>query len=169
MDLIVSRDGGVWRARFHSDSWRCAIGRGGVRADKREGDGATPAGCWPLRRVLYRADRLVAPKTLLPVSEIRPEDAWCDDPGDARYNRHVVLPYAGHHERLWRDDDVYDVVVVMGHNDEPPRPGAGSAVFLHVARADFAPTEGCVALALEDLLTVLRLAGPDSRVCVPAG
>ena len=161
---MVSRDGGVWRARFGGHSWRCAVGRGGVRADKREGDGATPAGCWPLRRVLYRADRLAVPKSRLPASAIGPDDGWCDDPGDAFYNRQVVLPYAGRHERLWREDGVYDVVVVLGHNDDPPRPGAGSAVFLHVARADFAPTEGCVALALDDLLTVLRVAGPDSRV-----
>ncbi len=116
--------------------------------------------------MLYRADRLAAPQSGLPLSVIGPDDAWCDDPGDARYNRQVVLPYAGGHERLWREDGVYDVVVVLGHNHDPPRPGAGSAVFLHVARADFAPTAGCVALALNDLLTVLRVAGPDSRVCV---
>ncbi len=169
MDLLVSRDGGGWQAHFGGHRWRCAVGRGGVRAEKREGDGATPAGCWPLRRVLYRADRLAAPECRLPLSQIGSEDAWCDDPRDARYNRHVVLPYAGRHERLWRDDEVYDVVVVLGHNDDPPRPGAGSAVFLHVARPDFAPTEGCVALAFDDLLTVLRVAGPDSRVCVQAG
>ena len=146
-----------------------AVGRGGVLTDKREGDGATPTGCWPLRRVLYRADRLPAPRSVLPVSVIGSKDAWCDDPDDARYNRPVVLPYRGRHERLWREDGIYDVVVVLGHNDDPPRPGAGSAVFLHVARPDFAPTEGCVALALENLLTALRVAGPDSRVCVQAG
>jgi L,D-peptidoglycan transpeptidase YkuD (ErfK/YbiS/YcfS/YnhG family) len=169
MDLSIARHGKIWRARFDGHRWRCAIGRSGVRADKREGDGATPAGCWPLRRVLYRADRLAAPACALPLSEIGPDDGWCDDPGDTCYNRPVVLPYSGRHERLWREDGIYDVVVVLGHNDDPPRPGAGSAVFLHVARADFAPTEGCVALALDDLLRLLRLAGPDSRVCVQAG
>jgi len=169
MDLMVSRDGGRWQARFRSHIWRCAVGRGGVRRDKREGDGATPAGCWPLRRVLYRADRLAVPKGRLPLSVIGPEDAWCDAPDDARYNRQVTLPCAGWHECLWREDGIYDVVVVLGHNDDPPQPGAGSAIFLHVARPDFAPTEGCVALALNDLLTLLDRAGPDCRACVQAG
>ncbi len=104
----------------------------------------------------------------LPVAEIGPEDGWCDDPTDARYNRPVRLPYPGRHERLWRDDGIYDVVVVLGHNDAPPRPGAGSAASLHVARPGYGPTEGCVALALDHLLILLREAGPESRVCVEA-
>jgi L,D-peptidoglycan transpeptidase YkuD (ErfK/YbiS/YcfS/YnhG family) len=171
MDLTVTRDGKSWRARFGPHLWRCAVGRGGVRPDKREGDGATPAGCWPLRRVLYRADRLDAPVVGcgLPAAEIGPDDGWCDAPADARYNRPVRLPYPGRHERLWRDDGIYDVIVVLGHNDKPPRPGAGSAVFLHVAHPDYGPTEGCVALALDDLLVLLREAGPESRACVEAG
>lgn len=135
--------------------FRCALGRAGVSADKREGDGTTPVGRFPLRRVLYRADRLRRPATALPVRAMRADDGWCDDPGDPRYNRPVRLPYPGHHEVLWRADGVYDVVVVLGHNDAPPRAGAGSAVFLHVAAADYRPTEGCVALALSDLLAVL--------------
>jgi len=168
MDLMLVRAGEGWRARFGAHRWRCAVGRDGVRRDKREGDGATPAGRWPLRRVLYRADRLDPPiaGVGLPVAKIGPDDGWCDDPADTHYNRPVRLPYPGRHERLWRNDGIYDVVVVLGHNDDPPRPGAGSAVFLHVARPDYAPTEGCVALALDNLLTVLREAGPESRVCV---
>ncbi len=99
---------------------------------------------------------------------IGPGDAWCDDPGDACCNRPVVLTYTGRHERLWLEDGIYDLVVVLGHNDDPPRAGAGGAVFLYVARPDFAPTEGCIALALDDLLMVLRDAGLDSRICVQA-
>lgn len=168
MDLIVSRAGGIWRARFGGQAWRCAIGRGAARLDKREGDGATPAGCWPLRRVLYRADRLTAPETALPLAEIGPRDGWCDDPADSRYNRPVALPCGARHEKLWRADRVYDLVVVLGHNDDPPVAGAGSAVFLHLARPGYAPTEGCVALALDDLLSFLGVAAPDSRLCVEA-
>ena len=168
MDLIVSRHGEIWRARFGNLRWRCAVGSNGVRPDKREGDGATPVGCWPVRRVFYRADRLAMPATALPLAEIAPDDGWCDDPDDANYNRPVKLPYDAGHEQLWRDDEIYDVVAVLGHNDDPPRPGAGSAIFLHVARPDYTPTAGCVALALDDLLTVLLDAGPDSRVCVEA-
>ncbi len=170
MDLIVSRDpDGTWQAAFGAQDWRCAIGPAGVTADKREGDGATPLGCFPLRRLLYRPDRLAQPETLLPVAPLTPEDGWCDDPNDPAYHTQVRLPFAASHERLWRDDSVYDAIVILGHNDDPPRPGAGSAIFLHVARDDYTPTQGCVALALPDLLTVLREAGPGTRVCVEAG
>ena len=170
MDLVVSRDpDGTWRAAFGARDWRCALGPAGVTADKREGDGATPLGCFPLRRVLYRSDRLARPETFLAATPLAPEDGWCDDPRDAAYNTQVRLPFAAGHERLWRDDGIYDAIAILGHNDRPPRPGAGSAIFLHVARDDYAPTQGCVALALPDLLTVLREAGPETRVCVTAG
>lgn len=162
MDLAVTRDGETWVAACPVGRWRCAIGRGGVRRDKREGDGATPAGAWRLRRVLYRPDRLSAPETALPVAALAPDDGWCDDPGDPHYNQPVKLPFAARHERLWRDDEIYDVIVVLGHNDDPVQPGAGSAVFLHLAREGYGPTEGCVALARPDLLTYLRMAGTSS-------
>lgn len=168
MDLEVSCIEGRWRARFGEHRWACAIGRGGVRRDKREGDGATPAGRWPIRRVLYRADRLQRPETAFPCDPLQPDDGWCDAPDDPHYNRPVRLPYPGGHERLWRDDEIYDCIVVLGHNDDPVRAGAGSAIFLHVARADLAPTEGCVALPRENLLEFLRRAGRSSQVRVLA-
>ncbi|MBV8616407.1 MAG: L,D-transpeptidase family protein [Acetobacteraceae bacterium] len=135
---------------------RATLGRGGVRVDKREGDGATPAGLLPLRRVLYRADRLPPPRCAVPVEPLSPNDGWCDDPDDADYNRLVTLPHPARHEALWRADALYDVIGVLGWNDAPVRRGAGSAIFLHVGRPDRAPTEGCVALALSDLLRLLR-------------
>jgi L,D-peptidoglycan transpeptidase YkuD (ErfK/YbiS/YcfS/YnhG family) len=165
MDVRVSAAGGL---AWHDRRLRCALGRGGVRADKREGDGATPAGVFPFRRVLYRADRLARPDTRLPVDRIQPADGWCDDPADALYNRQVRLPYPACHEHLWREDGLYDIVVVLGHNDSPVVPGHGSAVFLHVARPDYGPTEGCVALALPDLLALLAALGPDDRLAVEA-
>ena len=141
---------------WHGGQVRCALGRSGVAADKREGDGATPVGSFPLRRLLYRPDRLPPPPpSALPTSPIGPGDGWCDDPADPRYNLPVALPCAAGHEKLWRDDGLYDVVVVLGHNDDPPKPGRGSAIFLHVARPGWLPTEGCVALALPDLLALV--------------
>ena len=133
---------------------------------KREGDGATPIGAWPMRRLLYRADRVGVPPTRLPAHPIAPEDGWCDDPADPAYNRPVRLPYAGRHERLWREDGIYDLIVVLGHNDDPVLPGAGSAIFLHLAKPDYGPTEGCVALAPEDLRRVLAEAAPGDQVVV---
>ncbi len=131
------------------------LGHGGVRLDKREGDGATPLALLPLRRVLYRADRVRRPVAAVPVTPIAPHDGWCDDPADARYNRPVTLPYAARHETLWRMDGVYDVIGVLGWNDAPVLRGVGSAIFLHVSRADEAPTEGCVALPMPELLALL--------------
>ena len=119
---------------------RCALGRGGVAAlaAKREGDGATPAGLWPMRRLFYRPDRIAAPATRLPSTALQESDGWCDAPADQAYNRAVKLPYAASAEHLWRDDEVYDLIVVLGYNDAPVIPGRGSAIFLHVARPDYA-------------------------------
>ena len=142
---------------------RCAIGKGGIRADKREGDGATPVGRFALRRLLYRADRLgMAPATGLPTTAIAPDDGWCDEPEAPDYNRPVRLPHPARHERMWREDALYDLVVVIGHNDDPVEPGAGSAVFVHVARDGYDPTEGCVALSCPDLLWLLERAEPST-------
>jgi L,D-peptidoglycan transpeptidase YkuD (ErfK/YbiS/YcfS/YnhG family) len=145
---------------------RCALGKGGVKpaADKREGDGATPLGVWPIRRLLYRPDRGPPPATGLPTAPIAPEDGWCDAPLDPAYNRPVRLPYPASAERMWRDDHLYDLVGVLAHNDDPPVPGMGSAIFLHIARPDYGPTEGCVALAWDDMLKLLSLAGPGSAI-----
>jgi L,D-peptidoglycan transpeptidase YkuD (ErfK/YbiS/YcfS/YnhG family) len=147
-------------------SYRCALGRGGIRADKREGDGATPLGRFPLRRALYRPDRLTPPSTLLPIAPLAVADGWCDDPAHPDYNRPVTLPHPGRCEALWRDDGLYDLLVVLGHNDDPPVAGAGSAIFLHVARPDYAPTEGCVAVSLPDLMAVLAGWQPGCMLAV---
>lgn len=131
-------------------------------AMKREGDGATPLGRWPLREVFYRPDRVARPRTLLPARALRPGDGWCDTPFDANYNRNVRLPYGERTESMWREDHLYDIVVMLGYNDLPRVQGAGSAIFMHLAREEYAPTEGCVALARRDLELVLRLCGPGS-------
>ncbi len=161
-DIVVGADG--W-AGLGGRRWRCALGRGGITTAKREGDGATPAGRWPLRRLLWRADRLARPATMLPCAPLWPDDGWCDDPADAaNYNRPVRLPYAGSHEALWRSDGLYDVIGILGHNDDPPVPGLGSAIFLHVAEAGLPPTAGCVALPLADLLALLAAVRPGAAM-----
>ena len=136
---------------------KAAFGKGGVTPaeEKREGDGAGPIGAWPLRKVLYRPDQGPAPRTGLAVEAIHREDGWCDAPLDPAYNRPVTLPHKTSAEQMWRDDGLYDLVVVLGHNDDPVIPGAGSAIFLHVATPDCGQTEGCVALARADLEALL--------------
>lgn len=134
-----------------------ALGYGGITSDKREGDGATPTGLLPLREVLFRPDRLSPPECAVSTRPLTPSDGWCDDPTHPAYNLHVRHPFEASAEALWRDDAVYDIIGILGWNDDPVQPGRGSAIFLHPARADYAPTEGCIALALDDLRHVLSL------------
>jgi len=146
----------------------CVIGRTGAcaAADKREGDGRTPIGCWPVRALLIRRDRVTPPAGLtLPWRGIAADDGWSDDVRDPAYNRPVRHPHPYSAEHLWRTDGLYDLIVVLGHNDAPPVPGAGSAIFLHVRDGD-RPTEGCVAIAREDLLAILPMmtAGMPVRI-----
>ena len=163
MDLTVFADG---RALWGHRTFRAALGLAGVSEEKREGDHATPVGAFPMREVLYRPDRLGAPTTTLPVRALASDDGWCDAPADRAYNRPVKLPYPASAEHLWRADHIYDLIVPLGYNDDPVLPGRGSAIFLHVARPDYSGTEGCVALALADLLRVLAEADARSRVIV---
>jgi L,D-peptidoglycan transpeptidase YkuD (ErfK/YbiS/YcfS/YnhG family) len=153
--------------RLGHDAWRVSLGRGGVRPDKQEGDGATPVGLLPLRCVFYRADRGPAPRCSVPVEAVARDDGWCDDPADRRYNTRVRLPYPARHETLWRADSLYDVVGVLGWNDAPVVRGRGSAIFLHVATPDYRPTEGCVVLAAPDLRALLA-AGLSAVLIDPA-
>jgi len=150
------------------DEVRCALGKGGVveAQDKREGDGASPLGVWPIRRVLFRPDRGAAPATDLPTAPISPNDGWCDAPSDAAYNQPVDHPYPASAERLWREDEVYDYVVVLGYNDDSVVRGVGSAIFLHVARPDYTPTEGCIALARRDVERLIAHAKPGDAVAI---
>ena len=142
----------------------CALGRSGVTQAKHEGDGASPIGTWPLRYVLFRPDRTDRPATALPVQAISPGDGWCDDPADPRYNLPVQLPYGASAETLWREDELYDVVVVLGYNDDPPRPDRGSAIFFHLATPEFAPTAGCVAVHRADMVRLLKHCGPGTKL-----
>jgi L,D-peptidoglycan transpeptidase YkuD (ErfK/YbiS/YcfS/YnhG family) len=149
-------------------SARAACGKGGVRADKREGDHASPAGTFPLVQVFYRPDRLAPPQTALPLAPLRLTDGWVDAPADPRYNTLVTLPYPASAEMLWRDDGLYDLIVVTGYNAAPVVPAKGSAIFLHVAHPDFSGTEGCIAVAHEVLAPLLGLLGPGSKITIKA-
>lgn len=154
---------------------RCGLGRAGMTAQKREGDGATPIGRWPIIGVLYRPDQFHGfyfsgvKRFGRPTSRM---DGWCDAIGDRNYNRPVQLPYPENAEQLWRDDHLYDVVVVLSHNQRPRMQGGGSAIFLHLARelrnGDIGPTAGCVSLRRHDLAIVLGLLRPTSAVRVVA-
>ena len=147
-------------------NWRCALGRSGICANKKEADGTTPKGAFQFRKVFYRSDKMRRPSTLLPVVPIERNMGWCDAPGDRNYNRAVRHPYPASAERLWRGDDVYDLVLVLSHNERPRVRGRGSAVFIHVARPGYKPTEGCVALKKSDLLKLLSRANRHSKIFI---
>ena len=151
---------------FKDKSYRCAIGKSGMTDDKKEGDGCTPKGTFLMRECWYRMDRMDEPKTKLPVKIIRPEDGWCDDPAHPSYNRHVALPFDAHHENLFREDHIYDLIIPLGYNDDPVIPGKGSAIFMHLAREDYSGTEGCIAIAKQDLLEILKACGPATQVTI---
>lgn len=139
---------------------RCALGRSGITRCKHEGDDGTPAGKLRLVSLLYRADRLRRPATALPTAPIRPNAGWCDDPADRRYNRPVAAPYGASHERLWRDDPLYDLLVILDYNLIAPIPGRGSAIFLHLAAPGFSPTAGCIAVTELAMRRILARSGP---------
>jgi len=154
---------------WNGQTYPCAIGKGGIVQDKKEGDGATPVGRFPLKQVYYRPDRLKQPETILQTQAISSTDGWCDDPEHVAYNKPIKLPFKASHEELWRDDHIYDVIVVLGHNDNPPIPGKGSAIFFHIARNGFTGTEGCVAVALTDMLHILKsIQGPIDMEIMPS-
>lgn len=148
--------------------YACRIGRNGVTADKREGDLKTPVGCFPLRVCYYRPDRLEAPQTGLKTIALNAADGWCDDPCDPLYNLYVTLPFAASHEKLWREDPIYDLIIPVGYNDETITPGKGSAIFMHLMREDGVGTEGCVALKREDLLKLLPRLSTQTVIKIPA-
>jgi L,D-peptidoglycan transpeptidase YkuD (ErfK/YbiS/YcfS/YnhG family) len=145
---------------------QAALGRTGVRALKREGDGGTPLGRFPVRQVLYRADRVARPRTRLPVRAIRSDDGWCEDPANRNYNRLVTLSPPSNADRLTRSDHLYDLLLVLGYNDRPRVRGKGSAIFVHLARPGYAPTEGCIALSRHDLKMLLSQLCADSMIVV---
>ncbi len=165
---VVSWRASRGRVALGQQSYACALGRSGCRVRKREGDGCSPVGDWSVVRVLYRRDRVPRPRTALPVSSITPHAGWCDAPSDRNYNRAVPLPYPVSAEALWRDDGVYDIVVVLDHNSKPRRRDGGSAIFLHLARPGYPPTEGCIALSMRDLRAVLVHMTPKSRISIGA-
>ena len=153
-------------ATFGSRTSPCALGAAGILARKCESDGGTPAGRWSLIKVFYRADRIARPVTAIPVQAIKHNDGWCDAPNDRNYNSPVQLPYPESAEEMWREDSIYDIVVVLDHNTCPRMRGRGSAVFIHLAREGYTPTQGCIAFKERDLRMLLETLGPGGTISV---
>ncbi|MGH6767608.1 MAG: L,D-transpeptidase family protein [Xanthobacteraceae bacterium] len=142
------------------------LGRSGILANKREGDGATPRGLFRPVRLWWRADRAPPPRTTLPVQRIAADTAWCEDPTDRRYNRPFRRSANEPGDRLWRRDRLYDLIIEIDHNTQPRVAGRGSAVFLHVARPDRGPTAGCVAMGVGDLRRLIERLSERTRILI---
>ena len=149
-----------WSNQVH----RCTIGLNGIGLNKIEGDGKTPIGSFPLQKVFYRPDRISKPLTSLPTQPILPNLGWCDDPKDKDYNTLVRIPHLAHHERLWRRDNLYDLIIEIGFNTNPVIPNYGSAIFIHVAQPQYKPTKGCIGIALDVILRLLRRCDKNTLV-----
>ncbi|HEX7789272.1 MAG TPA: L,D-transpeptidase family protein [Afipia sp.] len=143
-----------------------ALGRGGIKANKFEGDGATPRGTFHPVRLWWRGDRHPRPPTYLPVRAIQAADAWSEDPTDRHYNRAVKRVPGSGGDRLRRDDRLYDFIIEIDHNTRPRIARRGSAVFLHLARENFSPTAGCVGLTKNAMLHLLARLGPRTRIVI---
>lgn len=144
----------------------CAIGRQGQTILKKEGDGKTPIGKWQPQKIYYRQDRIGRPISKLPINVIKKQYGWCDAPNDRNYNRPVTLPYKASTECLWRDDELYDLILVLNHNQTPRIKGKGSAIFIHVAKPGFPPTEGCIAIEKQALLRLLTYLDPLTKIII---
>ena len=153
---------------FLGKNYRCVLGKSGVTNNKVEGDRATPVGTFPLLRVLYRPDRVGTLDTELPLLEIENNDGWCDDPLHKDYNKPIDLPHPASHEVLWRDDNVYDIIVVLGYNTSPIIPSKGSGIFIHCATPSYESTRGCIALDILDLIDILRLCSKETELIINA-
>jgi L,D-peptidoglycan transpeptidase YkuD (ErfK/YbiS/YcfS/YnhG family) len=143
-----------------------ALGRGGILANKREGDGGTPRGIFHPRKLWWRADRFPRPRTFLAARAIADDDGWCEDPSDRHYNQPIRLVPDHRGDRLRRKDHLYDFIVEIDHNTRPRVSGRGSAVFLHLARGNFGPTAGCVSMTKSAMLHLLRRLGPRTRIII---
>lgn len=168
MDLIINGN----QAFIGSKQFSCSVGKSGIGFKEKEGDGVTPIGSFPLRDVFYRADKISTLKTDLDAHAILKDDGWSDDVLDEKnYNTLVKIPHPFSHEKMWRDDDVYDLVIVVGFNDDPVVVGKGSAIFIHIQRvidSEVTPTHGCVAFDKNDLLEILTLLKKDSKLIIQA-
>lgn len=168
MDLTVYEQQGRYVVEAGGRVIAAVIGRSGlIDADrKREGDGATPRGCWLMREVLFRLDRISLPETRLMATPLSADDGWCDDPASPSYNRRVRLPFDASHEKLWRDDHAYDVIIPLGYNDAPVAAGRGSAIFFHCREDGRDHSEGCVAISRADMQDLLPHLTPQSRMII---
>jgi L,D-peptidoglycan transpeptidase YkuD (ErfK/YbiS/YcfS/YnhG family) len=158
--IIVKKSGYLKYKKF---KFRCALGKAGIKNKTKEGDNITPKGSYKAIKLFYRNDKVSKIKTILKKFKIKKNMGWCDDPRSKFYNKEIKLPSLYSHEKLYRKDDVYDLIVVLDYNFEPVIKNKGSAIFIHVTDK-YKPTQGCIALNKEDLIKLLSLIKKNTKV-----
>lgn len=164
MDLIIKNSIALWGGT----AFKCTIGENGLTYEKLEGDEKTPIGSFLFRRAFYRPDRLERPISNIPLNAIKENCGWCDDPESIHYNEYIQKPFGASHENLWLKESMYDLLIAVGHNDSPPKPYKGSAIFIHLMNPNGLPTKGCIGLEKADLLHILAQATPESKLTIIA-
>ncbi len=162
MDILVKNN------NFYIDNkkYKCAIGTNGISSSKKEGDLKTPSGTYSFTQIFYRQDKIGKHNFLINSKEIEQADGWCDDINSSYYNQHIRFPFKESAEKLFRDDDLYDIVCVIDYNSSPIKKSLGSAIFLHIAKDDYSSTEGCIALSKKDLLEVIKKITPETKITI---
>ena len=135
---------------------KCAVGKRGIKKKLKEGDLVTPTGRFKVKLILYRKDRVKKLSTSIKKLTIKKNMGWCDDPDSSKYNKLITLPFKYSHEKLFRKDRIYDIILVLNYNMNPVKRNKGSAIFIHVAKNNFKPTKGCVALKKKELLKIIK-------------
>ena len=164
MDIVIENN----NFKFNIKEFQCSIGKNGFTSNKIEGDGCTPNGIYKFKEVFYREDKIKHPSFLIKSKTIKKISGWCDDINSDLYNKYIEFPFEFSAECLFRDDDLYDIIYVIDYNSDPTIKNKGSAIFLHVAKSDYSPTEGCIALKKEDLIEISRDMKSDTRIIINA-
>ena len=151
---------------FNNIKYRCAIGKNGFIKEKKEGDGCTPIGSFKFKKIFYRKDRIKNIHSKIQINEIKLDDGWCDDSNHEFYNQFIQFPFSYNAEHLYREDNLYNIICTLDHNQNPTVSGLGSAIFIHVASDSYKATEGCVALKQSDLLTILEKVDLNTQVII---
>ena len=160
--MIIVKNSGY--LKYKNLKFRCALGKAGIQKKKLEGDNITPSGIFKITKIYYRADRIKNIQTSLKKIKIKKSVGWCDDPNSNFYNKEITLPTNFSHEKLYRKDNLYDLIVVLDYNMHPIIKNKGSAIFIHVAKNNYQPTHGCIGLKKIDLLTILKKIKKNEKV-----
>jgi len=159
--IIVKKTGYL---KYKNLKYRCALGKAGVSEKIKEGDNITPKGIFKITKIYYRPDKIKKIKTLIKKIKIKKNMGWCDDPRSRFYNQQIKLPTKYSHERLYRNDNLYNLIAVLDYNTNPIIKNKGSAIFLHVAKNKYQKTKGCIALKKEHLIKIISKIKKNTKI-----